>query len=185
MQIVNLDNVKEAGAWEGLKPGGYVCKYVSVTDVADKQYLLMEYDIAEGDKAHYYEDLESAKGFWGGTVYRSYKPAALPMFKRMCSAVTKSNPGYIFDGGKQNADEKTLVNKLIGLVLSEEEYIGNDGNVKTRLKVAYECTVDDIRNGNYKVPALKKLDNTPAPTSNVPSGFVDIPEGSPEEVPFA
>lgn len=178
--IKNIASVQEAGESRRLQPGGYVCRYSSVEDVASKEYLFMEYDIAEGEFAGYYTDLAERFGFWGGKCCRSYKEKALPMFKRMCSAVTKSNPGYIFDGN-EHADEKTLVGKLVGLVLGEEEYTGNDGSTKTRLYVVREMSVDDIRAGKFKVPELKKL---AAPTSAIPADLVSIPDGTPDEVPF-
>ena len=181
MRNLNLENVQEAGTGEAVKPGGYVCKFTQVTDVEDKEYLLIEYDIAEGEQKDYYKKLEESRGFWGLKSYRSYKEKALPMFKRMCSAVTKSNPGFIFDGGKQNADEKTLVGKLIGLVLGQEEYEKNDGSVGKRLYIAYECEVDKIRKGDFKVPKLKTLENTSTTTIDVNAG---IQAGEKEEIPF-
>jgi hypothetical protein len=90
--------------------------------------------------------------------------------------VTKSNPGYLFDGNT-NADEKTLTGKLIGLVLGEEEYTGNDGTIRTRLYCVTEKTVDDIRAGKFKVPDKKTL----APTS---SGFTDM-GGDDSDLPFS
>lgn len=177
--IKNIAEVKESGNSERLAPGGYICKYTKVTDVADKQYLSMEYDIAEGPFAGYYKSLEESFGFWGGRCIRSYKEKALPMFKRMCSAVTKSNPGFLFDGNT-NADEKTIEGKLVGLVLGEEEYIGNDGSVKTRLYVAREVDVDNIRNNKFKVPELKKIAVIPS----APSDFMSIPSDADDTVPF-
>lgn len=180
MREINLAEVKEAGVSTRLPAGGYVCKYTAVTDVADKEYLYMEFDVVEGEYAGYFKDLETRLGFWGGNCYRSYKENALPMFKRMCSAVTKSNPGFIFDGGKQNANEATLVGKYVGIVFGEEEYIGNDGSLKTRLKVSYECDINDIRNKKFKVPQIKKLITEPL----ADDGFMKIPEGTDEEIPF-
>ena len=183
MRQVNLENVQEAGNYEKLPAGGYVCKYTHVEDVASKEYLYMEFDIAYGDYKDYYKKLSEAMSFWGGRVYRSYKDAALPMFKRMCSAVSKSNPGFVFDGGKVNSNEKTLIGKYVGLILGEEEYIGNDGNKKTRLYVHSECDINDIKAGKFKVPELKKLkDEQSGTTSN--NGFMDIPNSSSEEIPF-
>lgn len=186
MKAVNLENVQEAGTFNRLPAGGYVCRYTKVEDVADKDYLYMEYDIAEGEFKDYYKQLFEAKDFWGGRVYRSYKENALPMFKRMCSALSKSNPGYVFDGGKINANEKTIEGKWIGLVFGEEEYVGNDGNTKTRLYVYSECGISDIRNGNFKVPEIKKLENAPANTSggqaaNTYAGFYNTED---DNVPF-
>lgn len=135
-----------------LEAGGYVCRIESVEDNPDKEYLYIEYDIDEGEFKNNFTQLASSFGFWGGRFYRSYKPKALGMFKSFILAVEGSNPGYQFDD-----DETTLVGKKVGIVLQEEEYIGNDGNIKTRLVVNKTKTVDDIRNGKFKVPDKKKL----------------------------
>ena len=180
--IKNIANVQEAGESRRLPAGGYICKYTKVEDVSEKNYLYMEFDIAEGDYKGYYEELSERFDFWGGRCYRSYTEKALPMFKRMCSAVTKSNKGFIFDGN-EHADESTLIGKKIGMILGEEEYEGNDGSVKTRLYVARETSVDDIKAGKFKVPELKRLatsSTTPAPDDK----FMNLPAGSEEEVPF-
>ena len=103
--ITNIASVQEAtGESTRLPAGGYICKYTNVEDVSEKSYLYMEFDIAEGDFKGYFADLDERAGFWAGKCYRSYKENALPMFKRMCSAVTKSNKGYIFDGN-EHCDE--------------------------------------------------------------------------------
>lgn len=180
MRKVNLENVKEESG--RLPAGGYICKYTKVEDVPEKEYLYMEYDIVRGEYAGYYKSLYDSKDFWGGRCYRSYKEKGLPMFKRMCSAVSKSNNGFVFDGNT-NADETTLVGKLVGIILGEEEYVGNDGETKTRLYAYRECPVEDIANGNFKVPKLKKLkeENLPGSTD---TSFMDVPEESPFASPF-
>ncbi|MDO4801244.1 MAG: hypothetical protein Q4A15_03680 [Prevotellaceae bacterium] len=179
MKAINLSNVQEAGTGNSLKAGGYVCKYTQVADVPDKEYLYMEFDVAEGEQKDYFKKLEESKGFWAGKCYRSYKEAALPMFKRMCSAVTKSNAGFIFDGGEQNANEATLIGKLVGIVLGEEEYIKNNGDIGTRLYVSYECDAEKIRKGDFKVPDKKVIDR---PTTD--NSFVSVDSNNAEEVPF-
>lgn len=107
------------------------------------------------------------------------------MFKRMCSAVSKSNNGFVFDG-ETNADESTLVGKLVGLILCEEEYVGNDGNIKTRLYVDKECSVEDILSGNFKVRALKKLpeEERKEIEGSGDTSFMDIPENAGTDLPF-
>ncbi len=179
--ITNINEVKEAGDSTRLLAGGYICKYTSVKDVPDKNYLYMEYDIAEGEYKDYYKELSERLDFWGGRCYRSYSEKALPMFKRMCSAVTKSNPGYIFDGN-EHADETTLIGKLVGLILGEEEYIGNDGSIKTRLTVTREISVEDIKEGKFKIPKIKKLTAEDKPGKD--DDFMDAPTGDSEECPF-
>ena len=57
MRQVNLENVQEAGDYTRLLAGGYVCKYTKVEDVAEKEYLYMEFDIADGEFKEYFKDL--------------------------------------------------------------------------------------------------------------------------------
>lgn len=152
MKAMDLSNVQAAGDFERLSPGGYVCRITGVQDNPEKDYLLIEYDIAEGPMKGYYESLNKACGFWGGKFIRSTKESALGFFKRFIDCVENSNAGYHW-----NWKEETLVGKGIGLALGEEEYIGNDGSLKTRLYVAQMYTVNEIRTNKYKVPTLKKL----------------------------
>ena len=180
--ITNIAEVQEAGDSKRLPAGGYVCKYTKVEDNAGKNYLYMEFDIAEGEYKGYFADLEERAGFWAGKCYRSYTDKALPMFKRMCSAVTKSNKSFIFDGNKY-CDESTLVGKLVGIVLGEEEYVGNDGSIKTRLYVVRELSVEDLKAGKFKVPPLKKNSNS-SNSSQSDDGFMNIPKDADEETPF-
>lgn len=186
MKKINLSNVPEQGEFQRLTAGGYICRITKVEDKPEKEYLYIEYDIAKGDFAGYYQELFDNRNFWGGRFYKSYKETALPMFKRFCSAVSKSNNGYVFDG-ETNADESTLVGKLVGLVLCEEEYYGNDGNIKTRLYVDREMPVEDITNNKIKIKPLKTIEReeTSAPASTDNTDFMKIADGSPEEFPFA
>ena len=114
----------------------------------------MTYDIVEGEFKGYYEEMRKNNPEWGwaGAYVKSYKKSALPMFKRFCTAVSRSNGKYVFDGGKVNSDEKTLRGKKVGLILGEEEYEGNDGTIKTRLYVVREFSIDKI--GEQKVPPV-------------------------------
>lgn len=180
--ITNIASVQEAGDSKRLPAGGYICKYTNVEDNPKKNYLYMEFDIAEGDFKGYFADLDERAGFWAGKCYRSYKENALPMFKRMCSAVTKSNKGFIFDGN-QHCDESTLVGKKVGMILGEEEYIGNDGSTKTRLYVAREVDIADIKAGKFKIPELKKLNNTNTEIEQ-DDDFMNVPKDADEENPF-
>ena len=180
--ITNIASVQEAGDSKRLPAGGYICKYTNVEDNPKKSYLYMEFDIAEGEFKGYFADLDERAGFWAGKCYRSYKENALPMFKRMCSAVTKSNKGFIFDGN-QHCDESTLVGKKVGMILGEEEYIGNDGSTKTRLYVAREVDIADIKAGKFKIPELKKLNNTNTDIEQ-DDDFMNVPKDADEENPF-
>jgi hypothetical protein len=184
MKKLDLTNVQEATDGFNRHPAGpYICKITSVEDIPDKEYLKVRFDIAEGEFAGYYSSGRDEHPDWGwyGKYTKSYKPTALPMFKRFCSAVSKSNGSYIFDGGAANSNEATLIGKKIGLMFREEEYYGNDGNLKTRLIVSSEFPVDKI--GEQKTPSVKKVKET-APASAANDGFMKIPDGAEDTIPF-
>lgn len=161
MRNIDWNAVEEVMEFEKVTPGGYVAKIVGVEDVPGKEYLKMEIDIVEGKFAGYFSALFEDKGFWGLNLYRSYKSNALGFFKSFKNQVEESNPGYVFTN-----DESTLKEKYIGIIIGEEEYIGNDGNEKVRVYIHSTKPISHIREGKFKVPETKKLDR-----SDVPSGF--------------
>ena len=59
--------------------------------------------------------------------------------------------------------------KRIGVVLGEEEYRKEDGTVGTRLYVAAVRSVKAIQDGDFKVPALKKLGSPNQPAAPAPA----------------
>lgn len=180
MKSIDLTNVQEAGDFSRPAPGAYICGIVKAEDVANKEYLKVTYDIIEGEFKGYYKEMRANNPdwAWAGAYVKSYKDAALPMFKRFCTAISRSNGNFVFDGGNVNCDEKTLKGKKIGLLLGEEEYEGNDGNVKTRLYVVREFSIDKI--GEQKAPELKKL-NKPEESKQV-TGNEDWMKVSDEEI---
>lgn len=158
MKNVDWNVVEEATEFERLVPGGYVAVITDVEDVEEKEYLKIYYDIAEDKFKDYFKQLCESKNFWGGHFIRSYKETALSFFKGFLTAIEASNRGFVantFDG-----NISSLRGKRIGLVLSEEEYKSNDGKIKTRLYVSATRAADKIRQGEYKVNDLKKLDES-------------------------
>ena len=157
--IENYQNV-QASSGEFAKPtaGGYICLITNVEDVpmnaqGKGDYLRIEYDIAEGDfKGYYKEQFDRWSGNWNASFIRSYKEKALGMMKHFTNCIEQSNAGYVWDW-----NEKGLVGKFVGLVLGEEEYKNSAGEIKTKLVVNQVKTVEDIKNGNFKIPAPKKL----------------------------
>ena len=182
MKNINWNEVEEAQEFEKVATGGYVCGITAVEDVADKEYLAIEFDIAEGPLKNYYRGLYDAKGFWGGKFIKSYKDKAQKFFKGFITAIENSNKGFKFDN-----DETKLKRKLVGLVLSEEEYKAKDGSIKTRLYVSDIRSVDKIKSGDFEVKPLKKLAEKSANSSNtsasgIPSDFEETNDNS--DVPF-
>lgn len=187
MKKVDMTNVQEASEGGRRHPAGpYICKITAVEDVTEKEYLKVSYDIIEGEFSGYYSKgrEEHSDWAWFGAYVKSYKPKALPMFKRFCSAVSKSNNGFVFDGGAANSDEKTLVGKNIGLLFQEEEYYGNDGNLRTRLIIKSEFAIDKI--GEQKIPNIKKVkeEDTTSGNSSSDDDFMNIPDGAADDIPF-
>lgn len=184
MKNINLDAVQEAQEFERLGPGGYVCGIVRAEDVPGKEYLRIEFDIADGPFKNYFRNMRDRLALDGwpaaGVLYRSYKESALPFFKQFITSVQVSNAGYVFKN-----DESTLVRKLFGVVMGEEEYEKNDGTVGTRLKAATVRSVKAIREGDFKVPAIKKLTRSASGYSaHNADQFVPISADNDEDLPF-
>lgn len=172
--INNFDKIQESGNFEKLPVGGYIIKILEVDDVPEKEYLKIFFDINDGEKKGFFqkafEEDTRAEKKWpnAGSFIRSYKEKALPMFKGFTNAVENSNKGY-----KWNFDEKSLVNKVVGVVIGEEEYVNQKGQVRTRTYVSAVHSVDTIKKGEFTVPELKKLDATKVSNSNKQETFVD------------
>lgn len=158
-RIENYENV-QASSGELARPtaGGYICKIIDVEDVPMNEqgkgdYLRIEYDIADGEfKGYYKEQNDHWGGNWNASFIRSYKEKALGMLKHFTNCIEQSNAGYEWDW-----NEKGLIGKFVGLVLGEEEYKNNAGEIKTKLVVSKIKTVEEIKNGDFKIPAPKKL----------------------------
>ncbi len=183
MKNINWNEVEEAKGFEKLPAGGYICGITAVEDKPEKEYLYIEFDIAEGEYKNRFRELYEARGFWGAHFIKSYKEKALGFFKKMLTAFEASNKGFTF-----NNDEKALKRKLIGLVVGYEEYIGNDGTVKERLIVTDFLPVEDIRAGRFDIPALKRLsdeDSDRLPANSAAAAFTDASDDiSDDDLPF-
>jgi hypothetical protein len=168
MRKIDWSNVPDQQEYKRLIPGGYVAIITGATDVPDKEYIKIEYDIAQGEFADHFQKLFDAKGFWAGKFIKSYSEKSLPFFKGFLTAIQNSNPGFTFDN-----NEKKLIGKFVGIVLAEEEYPKNDGGIGVRLYVDRPRSVEQIKNGEFEVPPLKKLKGN----SNNPFGgtFVEEP----------
>ena len=151
--IDNWNQVEAVGSdeYKRLVPGGYVCRITKVEDNPDKSYLYIEFDITEGEYTGYGASCMERNGFTPLRMYRSYTDKAAGMFKGFTQDVEASNSQYKWDW-----KEQTLVGRLIGVVLGEEEYRKQDGSVGTRFN-ARTKTVAAIRDGKFKVPEKKTL----------------------------
>lgn len=187
MKNINWNDVQEATERRDLPVGGYVAGICKATDEPAKERLNIEWEVTEGEFKGYWREqtasliergkLNPGEWAWGGKTIKSYKEKALPFFKGFITAVEQSNPGYKF-----NNDEKTLRGKLVGVVLREEEYMGNDGNIKTKLVVDRFTSVDKIRSGDYEVRSKKTLAGGSGSAPD--TGDFAVIEGNADDLPF-
>lgn len=186
-RIENWENIQESTSFKRLTPNGYIVKILNVEDRPEKEYLKIYFDIVKGDDKGYFKkqyDGDTRKECkWpnAGTFIRSYKDSAASMFKGFTNAIERSNKGY-----QWNFDEKTLVNKLVGLIIADEQYQNQKGQVRVRNYVAAVRSVETIEKGEYEIPALKKLTatkTTTAPTNDPIPDFGDVFNTTPTDTP--
>lgn len=180
--INNFENIQAtSGDFEKPSAGGYIIGIVGVEDVpmnaetGKGDYLKISYDIAEGKFKYYYTELlHKFGGDYFTNFIRSYKDSAAGMFKHFINCIEESNAGY-----KWNWDEKSLQGRHLGVVLGEEEYRKKDGSIGVKLYVKDVKTVEQIKNGEFKVPEIKRLKIEENPIS---SKFEELSSG--EDLPF-
>lgn len=196
VDIQNWDAIPDAVEYERPVPGGYIgviCDYLDVETPnrnGKSQFLQLFWDFAEGPLQGSNNECSLRMNFWPsyGKFVRSYKESALSQFKAFKTCLELSNPRYVFN--TRNLDG--MKGRLIGVVLGEEEYEKNDGTVGTRLYVKQVRTVQAIRDGDFKVPDLKKLKQNPRlppaqsygqqPGFSYGGGFAPLPDES--DIPF-
>lgn len=158
--INNFSNISAAGNNTRLTAGGYVCRITSVKDNKDNERLEFEFDIAEGDFKNYSSDMLERFGWTSCKFIKSYKEKALGFFKAFMIAVDETNKTNFAKMVDKGLDETKLIGKGIGIVIGEEEYRKRDGSIGTRIYADTFTTANAIRNGEFTVPALKKMANT-------------------------
>lgn len=150
---------KEFTGFNSPSAGAYVfgiCDAEERTSKNGNPMLVLHLDIAEGEFKGNYSEL--SKRFSKDRLLKHYRVLSdenSGYVKGDVKAIEESNRGFKF-----NFDEKTLRGKLVGGMLQEEEYLANDGTVKTSLKVAYLCSVEKARSGSLKPMQPKKLDTS-------------------------
>jgi hypothetical protein len=171
-KIDNFEEVKELRD-QTLTEGPQIVVIKKVEDVTEKEYLRIEFDIANGDLKGMFQGMFEQTGVWSNTatMYKSYKQSALPYFKRFIVAVEKSNDNFKFD-----FDEQKLVGKYFVVNYGIEEY-ERDGEIKEGLKPVEARSVQSFKEGKIEVPKAKRLERTNA-TQNKTEVEID------EDLPF-
>lgn len=172
-----------------LPKGGYIAKIMDCKEESKNGYtwLAFSFDIAEGEfKGHFaaqYRANTNEDKKWRGT-YNAFIPDegsqyyedSLNRFKTMMANIEESNEGYHWDW-----DESKLKGKMCGVIFGEKEFETVNGDVI----IVTECrgirSVECIKEGKFKVPALKTLKGKTTPVQSSSVGYV---EASDDDLPF-
>ena len=172
---------------ETLPAGGYVCQILSARVESGEwgDTLVIAHDVAEGEYKDIfrrdYDNNPREDRKWRGTFrlrlpkddgseQDGWKKRSLGNF---IWAVEASNPGYTWGW-----DEKTLKGKQIGLLYRNKEWAYNERTGWTT-EAAGTASVDDIREGKFKMLKDKPLANKPVAEAPV---FTDAEDEG--ELPF-
>ena len=191
----DYEQTKGYGDYERLQKGGYVLviKAAQLMQNSMGEYIKVSADIYEGEYIQFftraYKAQQSEDKHWtcnyllnvpndDGSARDGWTKRK---FKTFTEALEDSNEGYHFDW-----DERRFNGLLIGGLFNEREYEGRNGDVRRATNWGGVCAASKIREGNYKLPADKLLNKgytAAAPASS--DGFMSIPDGDDEELPFA
>ena len=163
-KIEGLEIKRIEPASDPLPAGGYVAK---ILDAEEKEYswgsvLVISFDILEGEfkdffKQNYKANTREDKK-WKG-VYRLTVPqesnqwydSQKRTFGNAIACIEESNNGYHW-----NWDEKTFKGKTVGVLFRNFEY-DVEGNTGWSTECYSLASVEDIREGNFRMPKDKPL----------------------------
>lgn len=190
----DYETTKAYGDIQALPKGGYVLKVLGAEVCSNSvgQYVKLGCDIVEGEYANFYaneyKNQQSEDKKWhcnyllnvpndDGSEKDGWTKRR---FKTVIEAFEEANPGYHFDW-----DENKLKGKLIGGLFNEREYQATDGSVKRTTNLAQLCSVEKVRSGKYQLPEDRLLPaNSFNTRSTSGSGFMSIPDGAGDSLPF-
>lgn len=191
------DEVQASGEYTPVDLGGHYCVIKQVTETktkTGKDMIVVVLDFCKPDKQEGYfskkyandtRTKEEKKWPHQGTAYitvmdNSDSNKTNRSFKTFCTAVQNSNNFEIQWGGSDWA--KQFKGKYIGAVYGEEEN-EYDGKITMRRVLRWFCSWDSVETAS--IPQAKLLpQKTNVSPQAVADGFMAIPEGDEEEIPF-
>lgn len=160
------------GLNESLPKGGYVCRIMNVEETVSQSkgepMIKVSLDIAEGPYKDYFTKKYRADNRidkkWSGNavanqlVYdQNDTNTTNKGFKTFITSVEESNNGFKVEWG--NAFCSCLKNKIVGVIFRSEQFLGDNG-ISLATKVYSFRSAETIRQGKYKIPDDKLLENT-------------------------
>lgn len=148
----------EDGEFGQLPADGYVCV---VTDAQAKQsqftqkpMLVLTLDIAEGKYARFFQNGKYPPKLF--KVVFDNNGHVSPYFKRLLEQFEQSNVQFKIE---RHFNEKELLNLKIGVIFRAEEFLNADNKVKIAVNPFRTTTTEKIRNKEFEVPPLKKIES--------------------------
>lgn len=191
---IGYDEAKIKQYFKRPNPGYYVCKILGadnrISKRSSRDMLVLALDIAEGPFKGYFtnkfkQDIiakPDKKYPFVAYVTIEGDDETVEKLKTVIHNIEESNKGYTFDW-----DEKTLVGKIIGCAICEEEF--NIAGMTT-LKPAYLISALDARTSGDREPPKRRVYNPDNPWNEGYSGdegYGDAPVNqceSEEDLPF-
>lgn len=188
---------RKSNTFEQLPKDAYVIKIMGAKEdtwPSGDKVVRIAFDIAEGKYMGFYQaqfdrNTNEDRQWPYDAVFNlnvpndNSQPYVWDNWNTFFADLEDSNSGFIFDG-----DLKKLKGKVIGGKFHIEQTAKN-GNVYDHTKMKWSCVADDVRNGKAGRLPNDKLIGTgrTAPKTSSTSemdGFLSIPEGCEEELPF-
>ena len=192
----NYDNVQASGDFTPVTLGGHHLIIKKVEEQKNKynnDMIVIAFDMAPGDSQPGYFAKEFANDIrpdkkWprNGRNYINVLDSngnTSRSFKSFVNSVEKSNPGFVTQWGDNFGAQ--FKNKRVGGVFGEVE---NEYNGKTSMRHELRWFCADDKADNANIPNPKYLPNSnrtvSAPAASEIDGFLSIPDGMEEEIPF-
>lgn len=182
----DFDSAQAAGEYEALPVGVYKCKIMkaeAMTSSNGKEFLKISYDINDGDYKEFFKrkyqndvrtpDLKKWSGVW--TLFTlDYNGNTNRYFKGLITSVEASNKSFKFNFDKP----ELLKDKLVGIVMREEEFEGQTGDVLTSVKAFRACPYENT--DEQSIPKKKELKKD----NNSLAGMVIDTNNGGDDLPF-
>lgn len=180
------DEVQAGGEFTPIELGGHKLVIKAIYELEGNngsKYLKVCFDTTADDKQpnyyneQYKNDTREQKK-WGGVavIFPTDRDGkTTKTFKQFCTSIERSNNSKIQWGA---GFENSIVNKVIGGIFGEEEYINASGEIKTARKLFWWRSVDSI--ADAVIPEKRTVDK---PADN-DTGWMNVPAGIENDLPF-
>ena len=177
------DEAKASGSFEPVELGGHYMVIKQVKEAKSKTGKDMIVVCFDFDKNDIRPDKKWPRNGTQYIVTETDNGDCSRSFKTFITCVEKSNNGFAVQWTDTAAFEAQFKNKRIGGVFGivENEY---QGKISDRHELRWFCQLDRVKDA--VIPERKALANTNV-TKAAPKkddGFMDIPDGTDDEIPF-